>query len=867
VNLKAGDLLGPYEILGAIGAGGMGEVFRAKDSRLGREVAIKVLPSEYSSDPDRLRRFEQEARAAGLLNHPNILSVYDIGTHEGCPYVVSELLIGETLRERIGGTPIGARKLVEYALQIAHGLGAAHEKGIVHRDLKPENIFLTRDGRVKILDFGLAKLTIPEPVSGGKSQLATREVGTQPGMVLGTVGYMSPEQVRGREVDHRSDIFSLGAILYEMATGKRAFHRDSTADTMSAILKEDPVDPSSTNQSFPPALERIIRHCLEKNAEERFQSARDLAFDLEMMSGVSNASATGQAVAVDEPKKKKVSGVFAPLLLVAGILIGAAAMFLVMRAKPASETAQYQRLTFGRGFVTAARFAPDRQTVIYSANWSGADSDIFSTRPQAPVSRSLNLPTAQLLSISSNGEMAILMDAKFSNGWQRDGTLARVPIDGGGVREVLDNVQDADWSPDGSQLAVVRNTPTKRRVEYPIGKVIYETEGWLSNIRLSRDGQKIALMEHMQLGDDRGIVIVMDTEGKKKVLTEEWASETGLAWSPKDDEIWFSASLGGANLSPLRAVTLDGKQRIISSIAGNLLLNDVSSDGQVLLSQDNRRREMIGRGPGQEKERDLSWMDWSFPRDFTKDGKMVLFEEQVAGGGQNYSVYIRGMDGSAAVRLGEGYAVALSPDDQTALASIPGADDLTLLPTGAGQPKKLKWDSKTNSLPGAAWMPDGKTLLMMFEAKGTNQPRMWLYSIETAQSRPLTPEGVGFGVLSHDAKFVVARCIDGGACIYKIPGGQVEKVTGLKHGDQVIGPASDPQRFYVVDRNLSGQLSRKIELVNIFTGERQLWKEITPPDIAGVVPPIGIKISPDGNAYVYTYKRVLTDLYLAKGLK
>ncbi len=287
MTLASGSRLGPYEIVSPLGAGGMGEVYRAKDPRLGREVAIKVLPASFSQDPDRLRRFEQEARAASALNHPNILTIHDVGTHGGEPYVVSELLEGETLRERLGGSALSARKAVDYGIQTAEGLAAAHEKGIVHRDLKPENLFLTKDGRVKILDFGLAKLTRPEVPSGPQTEVPTATAGTEPGLVMGTVGYMSPEQVRGQAADHRSDIFAFGAILYEMLTGKRAFHRVSAADTMSAILKEDPPDLSQTNRDIPLGLERVVRHCLEKNPEQRFHSAHDLAFDLEALSDVS----------------------------------------------------------------------------------------------------------------------------------------------------------------------------------------------------------------------------------------------------------------------------------------------------------------------------------------------------------------------------------------------------------------------------------------------------------------------------------------------------------------------------------------------------------------------------------------------------
>src|SRR5271166_351477 len=297
MNLTSGTKLGPYEIVSLLGAGGMGEVYRARDSRLKREVAIKVLPQALSLDADRMRRFEQEALATAALNHPNILAVFDIGTSEGSPYVVSELLEGETLRDRLRTGAIATRKSLDYALQIAHGLAAAHEKGIIHRDLKPENLFVTKDGRVKILDFGLAKLTHTETAPEVTS-LPTATAGTEPGVVLGTLGYMSPEQVRGRPADARSDIFSFGAILYEMLSGKRAFHGDSAADTMSSILKEDPPEFNETNRNVSPALERIVQHCLEKNPESRFHSASDIAFDLEHLSGISGSSARIAATGV-----------------------------------------------------------------------------------------------------------------------------------------------------------------------------------------------------------------------------------------------------------------------------------------------------------------------------------------------------------------------------------------------------------------------------------------------------------------------------------------------------------------------------------------------------------------------------------------
>src|SRR5499426_2146111 len=333
--LATGTRFGPYEIISPLGAGGMGEVYRARDTRLGRDVAVKVLPSLFAADEQRLLRFEQEACAAGALNHPNILAIHDVGKHDGSSYVVSELLEGETLRERMAGTALPQRKAIEYSLQIARGLAAAHEKGIVHRDLKPDNIFITNDGRVKILDFGLAKLTQPD---GNQSQtdVPTRRVDTDPGVVMGTVGYMSPEQLKGRPVDQRSDIFSFGCILYEMLSGRRAFHGESSAETMSAILREDPAELSDTNKNISPALERLVNHCLEKNPESRFHSASDLAFALEALSGTISSSGQTMPAAMPIIRPRTLER----LLWVAGIsvlLIVTIALAILYFRRPSEE--------------------------------------------------------------------------------------------------------------------------------------------------------------------------------------------------------------------------------------------------------------------------------------------------------------------------------------------------------------------------------------------------------------------------------------------------------------------------------------------------------------------------------------------------
>src|SRR2546421_11510602 len=416
-----GQTLGHYKILEQIGKGGMGEVYRARDTRLGRDIAIKVLPSAFSSDADRLRLFEQEARAGSALNHPNILVIHDIGTENGSPYTVTELLQGETLRQRLDTTTIPPRKAIDYALQIARGLAAAHDRGIIHRDLKPQNLFITRDGQLKILDFGLAKLI--QPAIPLQTEVPTRLAGadTASGMVMGTAAYMSPEQVRGQAADHRSDIFSFGAVLYEMLTGKPAFRGDSPIETMNAILKEEPVELSEANRNIPAGLERVVSHCLEKKPDERFQSTRDLVFDLEALAGLSGQSASAAlAMPSGRPSVSRRMPVFLGILVVAAVAVAA---FYGGRRTAGTSLPSFQRLTFRRGFVQAARFAPNSRMIIYSAGWDGQAIQLFSMQPENPESRLLGFPDADLFSISSSGEIAVSVRHHAIGTWLRSGTL------------------------------------------------------------------------------------------------------------------------------------------------------------------------------------------------------------------------------------------------------------------------------------------------------------------------------------------------------------------------------------------------------------------------------------------------------------
>ena len=701
MTLSVGTKLGPYTVAAPIGAGGMGEVYRARDERLKRDVAIKVLPATYSQDPDRLRRFEQEAQAAGGLNHPNITAVYDLGSHEGAPYIVTELLEGETLRARLSGGPIAVRKATDYAVQIAKGLAAAHEKGIIHRDLKPENLFLTNDGRVKILDFGLAKLTQVEAGTGPQTNLPTA-AGTEPGVVMGTLGYMSPEQVKGKAADQRSDLFSFGAILYEMLSGQRAFHRDSAAETMSAILREEPPDLSATNKSVQPGLERIVRHCLEKNPEERFHSARDVAFDLEALSGLSTPSGVAEIESQSTAKRPSWLAV-AGAVLATALACGALALVAIRRVGDRPPPS-FRQLTFRRGQVFSARFAPDGQTILYTAAWDDRPMEIFVGRPESPESRPFGLVGAEVMAISKSGDMAVSLDRTTGTSFRRTGTLAQLSVAGGAApRDILKEVEWADWGPDGKSMAIVRVVPGKMRIEFPIGKVLYETSAWVSHLRVSPDGKWVAFVDHPTPSDDGGFVTVVDLQGKKKVLTQPFATAQGLAWSPAG-EVWFTATPVGGNRAIYTAST-SGGARLKVRVPGNLTLHDISSDGKFLVSRDSSRNEMGVLLKGDTKERPLTWLDWSLPAAFSRDGKTVLFSESGEGGGAGYSVYVRKADGSPAVRLGEGSTQDLSPDGEWALAIIHSASDpqLVAYPTGAGEAKVFPKDGV--AVFGATFLP------------------------------------------------------------------------------------------------------------------------------------------------------------------
>ncbi len=780
-----------------------------------------------------------------------------------------ELVEGGTLKDLTASGPVPTRKFLELATQIAEGLAAAHAAGIVHRDLKPANVMVSKHGHAKILDFGLAKLMTPEDQEVSGLQTAAGDL-TRPGMVMGTAGYMSPEQAAGRPTDFRSDQFSFGSMLYEMATGKRAFERGTTAETLTAIIREEPEPVSQLNARIPAPVRWLVERCLSKDPEDRFGTTKDLARDLaairdHLSEAPASAEVTGQQPVAAAAKSRRL---LVPLLVAATVLAAAVgiAAFAAGRKSGRIEPPSFRELTFQRGEIYSARFAPDGQTILYAAAWEGRPVEIFVSRLDSPEARPFGLKSADLFGVSSSGEMAVSLGRRFGGPFLRTGTLARIGITGGGTpREVLEDVNWADWGPDGKSFAVVRAAGPRNRLEYPIGTALYETEGWISNPRISPKGDAIAFLDHPTIGDDGGSVALVDRAGKKKTLAGDFSTEGGLAWSPDGSEIWFTAAESGGNRA-LFAVTPSGARRVLVRVTGNLTLQDVSRDGRALISHDALRSGILGSSPTDKQERDLSWLDWSSVQDIAADGTFFVFVESGEGGGPGYSAYLRQMDGSPPVRLGSGAPRSISPDGRWVLTiQTPSSKpQLSLLPTGAGEPRVVPAGGLV--VQAAAWFPDGKRILLSASDTAGGASRLHLLENPDAKPRALSPPG--YRALSRsvspDGKLATVVGPDRRRYLYPLGGGEPVPIAGLEPGEDPVGWTADGRSLYVFRR---GEYPGKVYRLDAATGKRELWKELTPPDPAGISSLSPPAVATDGKTYVYSYNRILSDLFLAEGVK
>jgi serine/threonine protein kinase len=820
VTIPNGTRLGPYDIVAPLGAGGMGEVYRATDTRLRRAVALKILPQAFVSDRSRAARFEQEARATAALRHPNVLTIHDFGT-DPMPYLVTELLEGETLADILSRGPVPVRRAIGWSLQILRAIGAAHAADIIHRDVKPANIFIGTDGTVKVLDFGLAKVLDQHE---SLNDLPTAPL-SDPGTIVGTAPYMSPEQIRGDDLDARSDIFSFAVVLHEMLTGKTPFARNSKGDTMSAILRDEA--PRLETPPHPPALAETILRCLDKSPEGRFHSAHDLAIHLELV----DQGGSGSSAALASPS-------FAP--------------------------PQLEQVTYRSGNILHARFAPNGD-LVYSASWEDREPEVFLSLRGMPEARPLGIQ-GSVHSISPSGELAVSLRRRSEAGFISSGTLARVPIAGGAPRIIAHDIHEADWSSDGRQLAIARRSEHGFRIEYPIGQTLYESGSWFSSLRISPSGDQLAFLEHPFEGDNFGHVSVVDLNGQARQVTDDLFISWGLAWHPHTGEIWYSAA--PVNARPGQTVMIygvspGGKPREVFASLGATFLHDIAADGTVLMTHETYRRRIVGHVDG--TDRDLSWFDWSFPTCISADGRTLLFEEQgIASAGRN-EIYVRSTGGGPAVRLDQGRARDLSSDGTRVLALTNEAPEkVILIPTEVGSVHEIPVIGIDHFV-SARFLPGGNEIVVT-GSRGSEGARLWRVSVQGGEAQPLSGEGFAawfFLALSPDGEWVAAIGPDQVPLLYPVHAEEIRAVKGAQAADF---PVYWPHEHHLFVCRREEKRSLVFDL-NLETGERTLVREMAPLDPAGVHGVFPIYFAKDPANYVFGYRLLLSSMFVASGIR
>lgn len=864
MTLTSGAKLGPYEIQSPLGAGGMGEVYRAKDTRLDRTVAIKVLPSHLSSNTDLKQRFEREAKAISSLNHPRICTLHDIGHQDDIDFLVMECLEGESLAERLRKGPLSLKESLKIGIEVCEALEAAQKAGIVHRDLKPANIMLTKNG-AKLMDFGLAKPSAMGIGSSASAPLlsAAKTMSeatplsplTSAGMVIGTIQYMAPEQIEGKEADARSDVFALGAVLYEMATGKRPFEGKSQISVASAILEKDPEPMRTLKPLTPVAFERVVSSCLAKNPDERFQNAHDVRLDLEWIAE-DLPQLTAQHPAQADKSRLKIL----PWAVAAAVVFAAVgAIFVARRTKPAP---QYTSVTFREGTLTGARFSHDGQTIVFSGRWEGEPAQMSVARVGSPESRSMGIPAAEVAAISSSDELAIFLGCEENFFLNCGGTLATVSLAGGSPRTLAEHVAQADWHPDGKRMVVSVASPDGPRLEFPPGHVIYQQKaGWFGHPRFSPEGNMIAFENHSIAGNDDGQVELLDMNGKHTVLFKS-SSVEGLAWSPDGKELWFAATETGGWADTIYAIRPGGKPRVVLT-SPSIRLYDISKDGLVLLSHESWRRQLIGLFPGDKSDHPYSWNDDTQPTAITTDGRLISFYEsgELYAIARDYQSYYRPTDGSPAVRLGVG-APAISPDGKWVVLGSNQSNSkrpLQLQPLGPGEPRDLSTLGLI-AFNRVRWSDDNRQIV--YEAQ-TDQGGWNAYRQMIANGPPiLLMSNIrdSYPALSPDGKVAALRKEHDGIYLCSTDGGQAVKLKAASDEEFPIRFAEGGKSLLVADP--TGR-ELVLTLIDLASRRRQLWKRLDSESRADQL----FVATPDLKYYAYPFPRYSSVLYTVENLR
>jgi eukaryotic-like serine/threonine-protein kinase len=797
-------LAGRYDVARELGAGGMATVYLAQDLKHDRKVAIKVLRPELAAVIG-AERFLREIKTIANLQHPHILGLIDSGEVNGTAYYVMPFVEGESLRDRLTREKqLPIPDAVRIAAEVAGALDYAHRHGVIHRDIKPENILL-HDGAALVADFGIA-LAVS---SAGGSRM------TETGMSLGTPHYMSPEQAMGeREITARSDVYALGCVTYEMLTGDPPFTASTAQAVIAKVMTEKPASIRRQRERVPQEVEDAVLTALEKLPADRFATAAEFSAALKGggagSTTVRTVPARPGARASRTPRIALAAGALA--LVALGLLAGR-----WLRGPDAPAGLTFLQRSFRDEAIYNARFAPDGRTIVYSSAAETSAPDVFVIRPDYPAPTALGLAGTHLLSVSSRGELAVLVRAEFLRHRLFQGTLARVPLGGGAPRELLDSVREADWSPDGTELAIIHDVGGRDRLEFPVGKVLYEASGYLSDPRVSPDGRHVAFAEHPFRWDDRGTVKIVDRAGKPAAVTPGYPAIEGMAWRPGGDEVLFSA-FGSSDGYVVRGLTLGGRLRVAVTGAGLLTVHDVSRGGQVLLTRDDTPFRLMLRGPHAPREVDVSWLDVSLGPKLSRDGSLLAFTNGGVDAGANYDVMLRTTTtGDQAARLGEGEAAAFSPDGKWLLAAVPSTPPrLVLYPTRTGAERPIPI-GPFESIGSADWFPDGRSILFCGNRAG-EASRCYVQPLAGGTARAVTPAGTSAGFVSPSGEEVVAFGPALGHRRYPVAGesGAGREIPGLSFSDQVVRWSPDGRALIV-----GSATSATMDRVDLATGRRQ----------------------------------------------